>query len=129
MASQPVVAPAPANGSASDKRWKQGYQRLGEYMAWVQSQAMFSRFRSANMITLLLLQAEVAELEEQFTDAVLEDNSSNDAEKQGYSSDWSALKKSGPGTKQWLKAVELKNKLAEYSEQHPDRIGIMLLLI
>src|ERR1700761_6403550 len=99
MTSQPVVPPAPAaNGPGLDRRWKQGYQQLAEYMAWDPAQAMFSRFRSANMIALLLLQAEVAELEEEFTDAILEDNSSDDAEKRGYSSNWSALKQNGPGS-------------------------------
>jgi hypothetical protein len=101
-----------------DTRIKKGYQRLGEYMAWDPNQAVFCRFRAANMFTLLLFQAEIAELEEQLDDAIAKDDRSGDAEKRRYRycKDWARLREVGQDSVQWEKVMELRGKIAAYSK-------------
>jgi hypothetical protein len=118
--SQPATtstsAAAPANGTFNDPRQKQGYQRLGEYMAWNPAQVMFSRFRAANLTILLLLQAEIVSLEEELDDIIWDDNDSGDAERYSYCRNWETLCKSGPNGQQLQKVMTLKGKLLEYSK-------------
>jgi hypothetical protein len=65
---------------------------MADYMAWDPGMAIFSRFRSANMKNLLLLQTEVAELEEKLNDAIAEDNRSSNTDAQQYRKDWTVLR-------------------------------------
>jgi hypothetical protein len=95
---------------------KNGYQRLAEYMAWRPSQEIFSRFRYLNTRNLLLLQAEVAALEEQLEDAILRESTSSNVDFQQYVCNWSLLKEQGEGSEHWQLTVALKEKLAEYSK-------------
>lgn len=104
---------ATSNAPQSVQR-KRGYRRLAEYMAFDPATAIFPRFRVANLHNLLLMQAEISELEEQFDDAVNADDNS-DGEGQKYSCDWSSLKQEGATSSQWRTCQALRIKLAEYS--------------
>ena len=93
---------------------KRGYRRLAEYMAWDRATAIFPRFQVANLQNLLLMQAEISELEEQFNDAVNADDNS-DWKGQRFPCDWSSLKQEGATSLQWATCQALRAKLAEYS--------------
>lgn len=45
---------------------RQGYHLLSEFMSWAPNTAIFPRFKSSNLLNLLLLQAEISKLEEDF---------------------------------------------------------------
>ena len=93
---------------------KRGYRRLAEFMAWDRATAIFPRFHVANLHNLLLMQAEISELEERLNDAI-DDDDKSDGESQKYSCDWSSLKQDGPMSLQWRTCQALRTKLAEYS--------------
>jgi hypothetical protein len=99
-----------------DIRHNRGYQRLATYMAQSPSQAIFSRFRSANMLALLLMQAEITELEEELDVITLQDNFSKDENRENYCNNWTKLRGSGPSGEQWQKIQALKEKVLEYSK-------------
>jgi hypothetical protein len=101
-----------------DSRSIKGYRRLAEYMAWEPAVAMFPRFRAANMLNLLYLQAEIIDLTEKLNNKTNADDGSNDADFTQLSCDWSALKDSGPNGEQWKAYQNLKSKLAEYSKRN-----------
>ncbi|KIX08944.1 uncharacterized protein Z518_00022 [Rhinocladiella mackenziei CBS 650.93] len=61
---------ASSNTSSQQPYCKRGYMRLAEYMAWDPAMAILPRFRSLNIYNLLLLQAEISELDEALTKAV-----------------------------------------------------------
>jgi len=67
------------------------------------------------MGNLLLMQAEICELEEKLNDAIDNDDKSS-GEESKYSCDWSLLKERGPASRQWTLRLELREKLAAYSE-------------
>ena len=93
---------------------KRGYRRLAEFMAWDPATAIFPRFQAANLNNLLLLQAEISELEEQLNDATDADDNA-DGESRKYSCDWSLLRQEGETSLQWRTCQALRTKLAEYS--------------
>ena len=94
-----------------------GYRRLADYMAWDPSRAIFLRFRAANVLNLLGLQAEICRLQEDLARIVERDE--NQAEhpiRKQYQHDWSALQDEEEGQNdQKLKIQELRAKLNEYS--------------
>ena len=63
----------------------EGYHRLASIMAREQDLAVSRRFGFVNIISLLSLQAEVQELQEDFRDQCKEDTTSGDDEKKMYS--------------------------------------------
>jgi hypothetical protein len=67
------------------------------------------------MLALLLMQAEIARLEEELDITIRQDNFSNNGERQQYCNNWIKLKQSAPNGEQWQKVQALKNKLMEYS--------------
>ena len=105
---------AAASNAPQSVQRKRGYRRLAEFMAWDPATAIFPRFQVANLHNLLLMQAEISELEEQFSDAVNDDDNSN-GENRKYSCDWSSLKQEGATSPQWRTCQALRTKLAEYS--------------
>ena len=76
---------ATSNAPQSVQR-KRGYRRLAEFMAWDRATAIFPRFHVANLHNLLLMQAEISELEEQLNDAI-DDDDKSDGESRKYSCD------------------------------------------
>jgi hypothetical protein len=95
---------------------KQGYRRFAEYMAWNPAMAILPRFRAANMLTLLCLQAEISEVEQRLSDFTDLDDSSEDPVKVRFSRNWQLLKQAGQESEQWKLVLQLRAKLAEYSE-------------
>ena len=83
-------------------------------MAWDPETAIFPRFQVANLNILLLMQAEISELEEQLKSAAdADDNSDGDNRK--YSCDWLLMSQKGAKSRQWSLCKALQTKLAEYS--------------
>ncbi|KAK9489275.1 hypothetical protein V1508DRAFT_74451 [Lipomyces doorenjongii] len=68
-----------------------GYKRLADFMAWEPSTAIFPRFRSANLLNLLSLQAEVSQLEEQLLNLMKRDDQDPNLQRRFYSTNWSVL--------------------------------------
>jgi hypothetical protein len=80
------------NTSPPEKPYRQrGYRRLAEAMAWDPGMAIFPRFRAANALNLLCLQAEVTDLEERISDIIDQNDQSPDA-KHLFSCDFGRLK-------------------------------------
>lgn len=104
----PKMAAEPVN---PDRR-KRGYRRLAEFMAWDPALAIFPRFRAANNLNLLLLQAEISELEDDINLRSEIEDSLDDAKK---SCDFAALRDDRENDTRWKKCLELRAKLAEYS--------------
>jgi hypothetical protein len=101
-----------AAGPANPDRRKRGYRRLAEFMAWDPALAIFPRFRAANNLNLLLLQAEISELEDDINLRSEVEDSLGDAQK---SCDFTALRDDREDDTRWKKCLELRAKLTEYS--------------
>ena len=97
---------------------KRGYRRLAEAMVWNPTFAIFPRFEVLSLNNLLLLQAEISDLEEQLNDAVDADDNAT-GENRKYSCDWSMLRREGATSPQWKTCEALRSKLVEYSIYSP----------
>ena len=93
---------------------KYGYRRLADFMAWESSLAIFPRFRSATMLCLLQMQAEITEIEEDLEKFAHEDGKSSDDKKKEWLRDWSSLDTTSKDIRQ-CKLLRLRSLLAEYS--------------
>ena len=91
-----------------------GYRRLADFMAWEPSLAIFPRFRSASMLCLLHLQAQITELEDQLKDLAYADNTSGEKTRRELAFDWSVMKTLGKGSPQYKLHADLRALLAEY---------------
>jgi hypothetical protein len=103
---------------------KRGYRRLAEFMAWDPAVAIFPRFRRANHLNLLLLQAEISELEDEIDLRSEIEDRLDDAQK---SCDLAALRDEGENDTRWKRCLELRAKLAEYSTSYRGSIRDRLL--
>ena len=95
---------------------RQGYYLLSEFMSWAPNAAIFPRFRSSNLLNLLLLQAEVCQLEDDLGYLVDIDQRSGQTRRVNTALDWTALNDLDEDhpTKKALR--ELRETLATYSE-------------
>ena len=95
---------------------RQGYHLLSEFMSWAPNTAIFPRFKSSNLLNLLLLQAEISELEEDLRFFVEIDQKAGQAHRVNALLDWEALRDLDEDhpTKKIL--GELREKLTVYSE-------------
>lgn len=84
-------------------------------MAWHPSAAIFERFQSVNILNLLGLQAEIAQLEDKLIKATAADEADQPDRKQ-YQYDWSALQDSNSPQRQLI--MDLRKALNEYSQLH-----------
>jgi DNA-binding HxlR family transcriptional regulator len=106
-----------------------GYAKMGRLMGEYPEVAIFRRFGALNMENLLLLQAELQDLEIRLRELQKADLESGHVDRTNYSRDWYTLKESGdsvaePGNdgQQWALMLEIRDKLKEYSECHTVRI-------
>jgi hypothetical protein len=108
-----------------------GYKRLADLMAWNPSGAIFSRFRAANALNLLGLQAEICRIQRDLARLVSRDESQSEHPiRKRYKFDWSALHDGEKGNnEQYLKVKELREKLSEYSSSSFSFSLFLLLLI
>jgi hypothetical protein len=105
-------------------RQMDGYDKLAAFIAADPRLSMFRRFSFLETKNLLYLQAELVNLETQLRDIVLEDIKSGDAEKDQFPYSVWHLKRSFqlPGARhptQWLKVLEIRKTLKEYSTDTP----------
>ena len=105
-----------ATASVTPVPQKRGYRRLAEYMAWDPSQAIFPRFRRANHLNLLLLQAEISELEYEIEIRSEIEDSLDDAQK---SCDFAELRDEGENDTLWKLCLDSRARLADYSTSVP----------
>lgn len=103
---------------------KHGYQELADLMAWDSNLAIFPRFRSANMLCLLHMQAEISELEERLEDLGYINNKSSDEKRGRLCYDWSVLKDLGSDSPEKKLLHELRVKLADYNRALSDQITL-----
>jgi hypothetical protein len=93
-----------------------GYGKIVNVMADYPEFAIFRRFQKLNILNLLYLQAELVQLEAELQHLAAEDASA--VSRQDYAHDWWTLAH-GDGaegsTLQWQKALEVREKLKEYS--------------
>ena len=90
-----------------------GFHLLAELMSWAPNLAVLPRFRSMNMLNLLLLQAEISELEDDLTEWVNLDERSGESERVRLSCNLSTLRKC---RERWKAYQLLRSKLEEYSK-------------
>jgi hypothetical protein len=95
-----------------------GYRRLADFMAWNPSVAIFYRFRAANALNLLGLQAEISRLESKLLQATIQDEMGPpNSIKKRYQYDWTSLQDGESGnSKQRQLILELRERLKEYSK-------------
>jgi hypothetical protein len=94
-----------------------GYNKLASLMGPNSEVAIFRRFGSLNMFSLLSMQAELTELERRFTDIYLDDSASDIEPVKHFCRNFVKLRAS-EGTEHDLQLQMLesiKTKLAEYS--------------
>ena len=100
-----------------------GYDKLAAMIGAQRSLAIFRRFSTLNVKSLLYMQAELMHLEGELADIVKEDMTSGEADREPFT--WSVwhLKESinRPGrSEQWQKALDIRAKLKDYSEHTLD---------
>ncbi|KAI1120216.1 hypothetical protein F5Y10DRAFT_137095 [Nemania abortiva] len=94
-----------------------GYRRLADYMAWNPSAAIFERFRSANILNLLGLQAEIARLQDELIETTRADEAQTDQPiRKKYQYDWPALQVGEDGNSRQRELImKLRKALNEYN--------------
>ncbi|KAI1747191.1 hypothetical protein F4782DRAFT_535637 [Xylaria castorea] len=94
-----------------------GYRRLADYMAWNQSAAIFERFRSANILNLLGLQAEIARHQDELIKTTVADEAQADQPvRKEYQFNWSALQDGeGGNSRQRGLIMKMRKALEEYN--------------
>lgn len=93
-----------------------GYHRLATLMTKDQRIAIFRRFDFVNLLGLLSLQAEIAELEADFRYQARADKTSRDPEEEMFSEWFQLLRKAQNGqSAQYEKLKTLRTKMKEYS--------------
>ena len=105
-----------SQGCATGLPAGRGYHRLADLMQWAPSMAIFARFRGLNMLHLLLLQAELTELEEDLQAFVGLELKSLEPDRMAALYDWTSLRKLDDDnpTKRTLEII--RGKLDAYSE-------------
>ncbi|KAL8849833.1 MAG: hypothetical protein Q9221_005171 [Calogaya cf. arnoldii] len=94
------------------------YTKLASMMANHAEAAIFRRFDTLNLKSLLYMQAELVDLEDQLHDIESEDKKSGDPNKVQFSSSVKALRKP-TGTRenvQWMKYKEVQDKMHAYND-------------
>src|SRR5271170_516830 len=94
-----------------------GYHRLAALISLCPDMAIFRRFTALNAYNLLSLQAELAELESELNDIVIDDRTSKDPKKTPFEFSIYDLKGAhgNPDHElQWSKVLEIREKLREY---------------
>ena len=104
-------------GNAPAPLRPKGYNKLAILMSKNPEVAILRRFGTLNMLNLLYLQAELAELERKFETAYLDDAVSNNADVREFCKSMVALRKSkdGPNGDQLEQFLAIQGKLEKYS--------------
>ena len=100
-----------------------GYDKFASFIGVDRGLSMYKRFANLNAKNLLYFQAELVNLEAQLKNIELDDIKSEDAEKEPFPYSVFHLKMSylspktdeGGQKKQWLKVLEIRQLLKEYS--------------
>lgn len=96
----------------------EGYPQLSAVMAAHSDVAIFRTFGVLNAQNLLHLQAELVHLEKELQDIIKEDSQCQDPSRQQLHHSWHKLNQSlepGKDPIQWMKCLEIREKLREYS--------------
>ena len=95
-----------------------GYSKLAELYGQKPEVAIFKRFGRLNAENLLFLQAELLLLEQELKEIIAEDLRSENEQVRLYARSFWAMEhysQHGGDSLQWLKRIEIKKKLKEYS--------------
>jgi hypothetical protein len=96
-----------------------GYSALAGFMAANPEAAIVKRFQSLSMENILLLQAELIDIEIQYRDAVKANDASSDPERSKFSRDWylmSAANDDSGASEQWKLMLRFRDKSREFSK-------------
>lgn len=96
-----------------------GYSTLAAFMGANPEAAILKRFCHLNMENILLLQAELADIETQYRAVSNANQASSDSERNKFSRDWYTLSSAEDrdgACEQWKLALRLREKLREYSK-------------
>ena len=93
------------------------YTRLAALIGTHRELAIVKQFASLNAKNILYLQAELVHLEAELKDIEIENKFSGDVERAAFQVSLFDLKDSSDSSKdlQWRKALEVRNKVKEYS--------------
>lgn len=97
----------------------EGYPQLSAVMAAYSDVAIFRTFGALNAQNLLHLQAELVHLEKELRDIIKDDSGSHDLSRKELHHCWQELNQSlepGKDPIQWMKCLEIREKLREYSQ-------------
>ena len=93
----------------------EGYPRLGSLMGADPPLAIFRRYSALNAQTLLYMQAEINQLEQELQEISSEDFKSKDQEISAFSREWWKLAgATGGNSLQWSKCLHIRAKLDQY---------------
>ena len=92
-----------------------GYPLLADFMTWIPRFAIMPRFRSMNVLRLLLLQGEITKHEEIVKSWTVSDAASGDSQRLSYSLDAEVLQNLDDDDPRSESLQELRKKLKEYS--------------
>ena len=95
-----------------------GYPSLAKVMGPYPGMALFKRFAVLNARNLLYMQAELIDLELQFDILTSQDHTSSDPRRRAFAKEFLKLSEplDGLQAQQWQKALEIREKLKEYSK-------------
>jgi hypothetical protein len=95
-----------------------GYPGLAKVMGPHPGMALFKRFAVLNARNLLYMQAELIDLELQFDILTSQDHTSSDPRRRAFAKEFLKLSEplDGLQAQQWQKALEIREKLKEYSK-------------
>jgi hypothetical protein len=96
----------------------EGYAKIAELMGRHPELAIIRKFKTANLQNLLYLQAEITYLEEELRQIEIRDIRHGQP-RENFQHDWWYLANTDTAedNQQWTKALELRNKLGQYSKQ------------
>jgi hypothetical protein len=96
----------------------EGYAKIAELMGRHPELAIIRKFKTANLQNLLYLQAEITYLEEELRQIEIRDIRHGQP-RENFQHDWWYLANADTAedNQQWTKALELRNKLGQYSKQ------------
>lgn len=95
-----------------------GYRRLADFMAWSPQTAMFSRFRAANALNILGMQAEICRLQKQLVETTIRDEHQDDQPiRKQYQYNWASLEDGEDGNSDQRQLIlKLRKTLKQYSQ-------------
>ena len=98
-----------------------GYTKLAALMGKYPNVGMVSQFSALNIQSLLYMQAEVAELQQELHELEIENDRSENSDRVRFSRSWKLLSSGEPSDgsdEQWKLVLLIREKFKQYSERY-----------